>query len=435
MGHSLFARLARGTGTALAIHIISAGVIYASQVWLARWMGSTEYGIYDYVTTVGLVGAFMAGLGLPAAVLRFVSAYQIQEDWPHLWGIILGSWRQTLVIGLVASGCSTVIVWATAQTLGNYARPLLVGIWAIPVLALVGLQREIIRAFQQLVLAYAPSLIMQPLALVGMATVWQMHRQLTSTVAIALSLLSALLALALQWLIFQQTLDVKIRQARPAYELARWWKAALPLLLFSGSHLVLSQTDTLMIGAALGAKQVGLYGAALKTSAWVPFILMAVNAIAAPLIAALYAQGDRQGLQQLVSIAARWMFYPALATGIGLAVLAEPILQLFGPGFVAAKGTLIILILGQLVNVGAGSVGYLMIMTGHQNETLVVMATSALVNVSLNFMGIHFLGIAGAALATAFSMAMWNIRLYGLVVRRLGVRPSILDAYRTSGSR
>ncbi|MEO0350089.1 MAG: flippase, partial [Cyanobacteria bacterium P01_A01_bin.15] len=96
MRHSLSARLARGTGTALVIHIVSAGGIYTSQVWLARWMGSTEYGIYDYVTTVGLVGAFMAGLGLPAAVLRFVSAYQIQEDWPHLWGIILGSWRQTL---------------------------------------------------------------------------------------------------------------------------------------------------------------------------------------------------------------------------------------------------------------------------------------------------------------------------------------------------
>ena len=429
---SLFSKLVRGAGAALTIQIVSAAVLYGSQILLARWMGTTAYGIYDYAIAISIFGGFIAGFGLPTSVLRFASAYQVQADWPHLKGLIVGSWRQTWLVGLTTALCGTVVLWWFNMTHGPgvYSIPLMVGIWAIPILAVINLQRELIRAFQKIVLSYAPSLIAQPVLLVTMAAVWQQWWALTSVVAIALSLLSSLLVLVLQWFFFQSNLDTKNRHAQPLYEVARWWKIALPLMLLGGSHMVLSQTDTLMIGVLLDAKQVGLYSAALKTSAWVHFILAGVNAITAPLIASLYTQGDRQGLQQLVSTIARWMFYPALATAVGLIVLAEPALQLFGSEFSAAKGALVILILGQLVNVGAGSVGYLMVMTGHQNQSVIVMTVSAIVNVILNLIGIQILGIVGAAMATAFSMALWNIWLYGLVVRNLDVRPSILDALR-----
>lgn len=429
---ALFDKLLRGAGAALAVKICSAASLYGVQVFLARWMGTAEYGIYDYATAVSVVGAFVAGFGFPTLALRFVSAYQAQEDWPRLGGIIGGSWWQTLLISTVIAGGGTVIWFrvTAVQGLGAYAVPLVFSLWTIPVLALVNLQLEVIRGFQQIILAFAPSLIVQPLLLVGMAAVWRSQRPLDSTVTLALSLGALLIVLALQWGLFQQTLDRRVRQARPRYEIVKWWRMAPPLVLLGGAHMVLSQTDTLMIGAFLNAEQVGIYGAAVKTSSWVPFILMSVNAVAAPLIATLYAQGDRQGLQQLVSAIARWMFYPTLAISLGLIVFSEPILRLFGAEFVAAKWALVALILGQLVNVGAGSVGYLMTMTGHQNQSALVMAASALVNVILNVIGLQVMGIVGAAIATALSMALWNVWLYGLVTRRLGVRPSIVDALR-----
>lgn len=430
MDPTLFTRLRRGAGAALIIQVVSAGLLYGAQVLLARWMGTAAYGIYDYAITVGTFWAFVAGFGMPSAVLRFISAYKIQEDWSHLRGMIWGSWWQTVLIGMFTSLSGTGLLLWLGAGLGSYRMPLMVGVWAIPIVALTSLQKEIIRAFQRIVLSYGPSLLVQPLLLVGLVVLWRHYWTLTSTVAIALSLLSSVCALGLQWLVFQCSLEVEIRQARPAYELARWWRTAIPLVLFGGSFMVLRQTDTLMIGIFLSAKDVGIYGAALKTSSWVPFILGAVNAISAPLIAALYAQKDYRELQQLVSTVAQWMFYPALATAIGLIAFSTPILQLFGAEFVAARGVLIVLILGQLVNVGAGSVGYLMTMTGHQNQCLVVMGLSALVNVALNFVGIHLFGIMGAAIATALSMVMWNVWLYALVVRNLGVRPSIVDAFR-----
>ncbi|MGF1478626.1 MAG: lipopolysaccharide biosynthesis protein [Cyanophyceae cyanobacterium] len=432
MQQPLLAKLVRGAGAALTIQVISAGAIYSLQVLLARWMGTAEYGIYDYATAVGVFLAFIAGLGLPSAVLRFIPQYAAHQDWAHLRGIMWGSWQQTVIVSILTSsgGTAILLMMNAAQSLEDYTVPLIVGIWTLPTVALANLQKEIVRACGQIAIAYAPSLIIHPLLLMSIAFLWQRRQQLTGTATLTLSLLAALLALAMQLVLFQQNLDTRIRTVRPAYAIVEWWQVALPLMFLDGSHMVLSQTDTLMIGALLNAEQVGIYSAALKTSLWVPFILSAVNAIAAPMFASLSAQGDRRSLQQLVSTVARWMFYPALAIALALIGFAEPVLQLFGPEFTAARGALIILILGQLVNVGAGSVGYLMMMTGHHTQSALVMGASAGVNVILNLIGIHLFGIVGAALATALSMALWNVWLHALVVQRLGVRPSILAAWR-----
>ena len=427
----LLTKFARGAGAALTVQLLSAVTLYGAQVWLARWLGTTAYGVYEYATAVSIIGAFIASFGLPTVALRLVSAYRAQSDWARLGGLIGGSWRQLWLVSIGMAGCGTA-VWGWLQTtrdLGVYTWPLLLGIWSIPGLTLLGLQKEIIRGFQQIVLAFAPSLIGQPLVLLGLAAGWRSQRPFTSTAAMGLSLTAILLVLAVQWIWFQCQLAPPIRRPPHLYETAQWWRIALPLMLMGGSFMILSHPDTLMIGLLLNAQQVGIYSAALKTAAWVPFILMAVNAMAAPLIAMLYAEDDQVGLQQLVSMIARWMFYPALAMAIAIGLCSRPILQLFGAEFIAAQGALVALMLGQLVNVGAGSVGYLMTMTTYQNQAARVMAASALVNVMLNWVGIHFWGILGAAIATALSMALWNIWLYVLVVKHLGVRPSILDTF------
>lgn len=428
---SLLTTLVRGTGAALTVQLLSAATIYGTQILLARWVGVREYGVYDFAISLSLSLAFIGGLGLPSAALRFIPEYLDKQDWGHLHGILRGGWQQTLIASLLTASISTVIL-QILRVVCNLEVSVSVfwGIWLMPLVALMQFQQHTIRALRQIILAYAPPLVCFPLLLAAIAFCWQLQRALTGTILVVFSMLSILLILFAQLWIFRRSLPSKVHQTPPRYAHRTWWRVALPLLLFDGSYVVLSQTDTLMLGTMLDAKAVGIYSAALKTASWVPFILGAVNAIAAPMFASLHAQGDHQGLQRLVSTIARWMFYPALAIAVGLTVGAEPILQLFGPEFVAAKESLIVLIVGQLVNVGSGSVGYLLMMTGYQVESALVMGVSALVNVVLNLIGIHYLGVLGAALATALSMALWNIWLHRIVVQRLDVHPSILDSFR-----
>jgi O-antigen/teichoic acid export membrane protein len=146
------------------------------------------------------------------------------------------------------------------------------------------------------------------------------------------------------------------------------------------------------------------------------------------MFASLYVQRDRAELQKLVSLVTQASFWPAFATALLLVLFSTPILGLFGAEFVAARWELAILALGQLINIGAGPVLVLMNMTGHQDASLRVFGWSAFANVILNASGIHFFGVMGAALASVLTMVLWNTWLHQLVVRELGVHPSILAA-------
>ena len=425
--------LVRGAIAALAIQLSSVGIAYLLQLLLAQWMGVDEYGVYEYAIAIGTVLAFAAGMGFSDAVLRFVSEYTVKQDWAHLRGIIWASWGQTLAVGLAISSLGTgLVLWiSTWHDLENVTA-IVLGIWTVPTFALAKLQLEIARGVRQIMLAYVPSLIVYPLLLIGGAYFWfQEQNHLTSVNAIALSLLFQPIILTVQLQLIRLELTPKISRIRPAYALRQWLFVSLPLLFINGSHIILNQTDTLTIGAIMGTREVGIYNAAFKTASWVNFSLVSVNAIAAPLFASLYAKGDLQGLQRLVSTIARWIFLPALIVAIGLIQFAEPILGLFGAEFIAAKWVMAALALGQLVNVGAGSVGYLLIMTGHHNQCAYVMGFSALGNLILNLIWIPQIGILGAALATSLSMALWNIWMNRLVVKYLGVDPSIMAALKS----
>jgi O-antigen/teichoic acid export membrane protein len=93
---SLLQTLVRGAGVALLTQTVSVGITYLSQVLFARWMGATEFGVFEYVSTISLVLGFVGGLGLSSVALRFMSAYSVQQDWGRLRGVIWGSWWQTV---------------------------------------------------------------------------------------------------------------------------------------------------------------------------------------------------------------------------------------------------------------------------------------------------------------------------------------------------
>ena len=93
---------------------------------------------------------------------------------------------------------------------------------------------------------------------------------------------------------------------------------------------------------------------------------------------------------------------------------------LFGAEFAAGGYLLRILAIGQFINVLSGSVGYLLMMSGHErdlrNITLVVGPLSLLLAIVLT----NYFGVVGAALATAIGIGSQNLAAVWMVNRRLG---------------
>ena len=419
--------LAKEAGIAMTIRLVGVVLAYLVHVCFARWLGRSEYGIYQYVIAWSILVAIPVGLGFPRTVLRFVAEYQVKEEWGLLWGIIRSSWLITILTSLLLS-----LVIAGSISSWNYyypfaySIPLLIGIGLIPLQALINLQLETARTAKDVILAYTPSQIIWPILLIfGAFLFLETSHTLTSNSAIVIAEITLFVTVVFQLGLLKLKLQQEFVASEPVYAIRKWLGVALVVLLSHGSFIVLSNTDVIMVGSILGSNEAGTYAAAVNTAQWVSFVLGIINIVAAPSFAVLYAQGDNEGLQKVVSAVALWIFWPSVAIALLLTVFSQPILGLFGPGFMAASWQLKILVLGELVSALCGSVGYLMMMTGHQNKSVVVFVSAIGINIVLNGIAIPLVGAIGAAMATAFTTALWNIWLAILVVKYVGVNPLV----------
>jgi O-antigen/teichoic acid export membrane protein len=419
--------VARGAAFALIIQLLGAGLGYLSQVAFARWMGLAQFGRYTYLMAWATILALLAGLGFPMSVLRFIPEYRTLGDHARLRGVVRMSRGASLGAGLGMAGVGLILALAFAP--GKSVTAIALAAWLIPVGALINVDLAVIRAGGRVVGAYAPSLVVRPvLILLAAGVVWLTWKRLTASTALLITLGAFALVALLQSRLVSEVVR-RGRQPRVAlYDRRRWLRVSAPLLLVAGFQIALSQTDLLVVGTVRGVQDAGLYSAAAKTATLVGYLLVALNAVTAPLFAELEAKGDRAGLQRLATVSALWVFWPTFAIAGGLALLAPFVLGLFGPGFVVAKWALIILLGGQLVSAGCGAVGYLMSMTGHQNDTAWVYGVVSILNVPVCYAGVRAFGLDGAAAATSVSLIAWNVWLHQLTKKRIGVRASIVSA-------
>ena len=73
------------------MRVASAMLALVSQVLLARWMGSFEFGIYIYVWTWVLMIGALSDMGLSSAARRFIPEYTELKAFDLLRGFLSGS--------------------------------------------------------------------------------------------------------------------------------------------------------------------------------------------------------------------------------------------------------------------------------------------------------------------------------------------------------
>ncbi|MGB2337140.1 MAG: lipopolysaccharide biosynthesis protein, partial [Alcanivorax sp.] len=179
--------------------------------------------------------------------------------------------------------------------------------------------------------------------------------------------------------------------------------------------------SVMIAGWFLSDQGLGLFKSAQQTGMLIAFILVVINAIFPPRFAALYYQGKHAELSRLAR--------QGSLLGIGIAaplllvclLFPEWVLHWFGEEFRQGAPLLRVIALAQLVNVAAGSVGFLLNMTGHEK----VMRNIALICNALGLLGfwllIPLLGPMGAALALAFVLVCQNLAALVFVWRMLGI--------------
>lgn len=294
--------MARGAGVVFAIQVAGAGLGYALQVLLARWMAPPAYGTYVFAMSCATLLATAGSLGFPTAVLRFIPQYAEQQRLGLLSGLLRTSRGLVLAAAAFLAALGSAAAWALHAPAGLPLLPLVAGCWMAPLLAPVLLETEFLRARRRLAWAYAPMQVLRPLLVLGSAfLVLHVSGSLTALHVLASLAGALILVWSVQHAVVRRTLRSLLASAQPRRLTRHWLAVALPLLLAKGFLVLITKTDLFFIGALLSPERVGIYNAALRTAHAMAFAGFAVDALAAPAIARRYAQGNPAALQQLVT--------------------------------------------------------------------------------------------------------------------------------------
>ncbi|MEM9027406.1 MAG: polysaccharide biosynthesis C-terminal domain-containing protein [Pseudomonadota bacterium] len=417
-------RARRAVISVFCIRVASAALVYLSQIAMARWMGSFDYGIYVFVWAWVLILGGLAPGGLALSVIRLFPQHLEHGETNMVRGILL--YGRLFVLGLSTS--LAIIAVGTLYLLSDfipehYLLPLVLSLACVPLLALSDMHDGIGRARSWIWESLLPSYVLRPITLLAVlaGTVW-----LGLPVSATTAVVATIVALGLSLLIQFSLIEWRIRGLVPAgptqANVGLWTRTSLPLFMISGCDLLMQYADVLVISAYLQPNEVGVYFAAAKTMALILFVHYAVGSATANQFATLSARGDNIGLERAARDAVALMFWPSLLFAVLLLLLGQPLLRLFGPSFTDGYPIMLILVFGYLFRAATGPADFLLNMAGEQLRSAYVFGSAALLNVGLNILLVPHFGTIGAATGMALSLVFVAILQVWLVYRRLGIR-------------
>jgi len=196
--------------------------------------------------------------------------------------------------------------------------------------------------------------------------------------------------------------------------------SSMPLMFAQSVQFIMAWTDKLMIGNMMTSQDVGVYHIAFKLSMFATIGLMAINSIAAPKFAELYAKQDFDGLKKVVNQSTKFIFWSTIPLVIIFFIFPEFLLGIFGDKFKIGVTAFIFLSCGRLISSFSGSVGNILQMTGNQNIYALILFFGAILNIVLNLMLIPRYGINGAAISSMSSLIVWNLSMVLVVKKKFG---------------
>ncbi len=428
-GNRLKARLIRGGIGSASIQAVNRILGLVLAIVLARSLGAEAYGIYAYAYAIMTLLMVVAEAGVPTLLMREVSASQVREEWGLLRGALRRGMQYVSLMATSVSVMGLLVLWwwdgalspAVVYTMGFM-------LLVLPVLVLCKSVTHALRGLHRVVIGQAIDMLIRPLLVVGFVSVgfllWPGLRE--PYYAMAAQFVGATIVLFIGVLTLRRFLPTEANDVEPEYRSRDWLRCVLPFTLIGGAGIINNHSGIIMLGWLASAEDVGIYRVAMQGAVLVTFGLQAANAVIAPQFARLYVQGEQARLQHLVTISARVILLTALPVAMVFIFAGDVIVGwVFGPMFTQSYTPLAILTLGQLISAALGSVGFLLNMTGHERDVARTLLITAALNIILNLFLIPAFGLAGAASATAISLALWNITLHQIVKRRIGINSTI----------
>ena len=420
-------------GKVFLVRVASAVLALASQVLLARWMGSFQFGIYIYVWTWVLMIGALSDVGLSSAARRFIPEYTELKLPELLRGFLTGSrWLAFAIataIGAAAAGAVTLL----SPFIDQFTLvPLYLACATIPIYGLGQTQAGIAQSYNWPNLALMPFYIWRQLIItIAMGAAYLFGAPTGAVTAMAVAVGTAWAVTLVQLVLLERRLKTTVPPGRKQYEPKTWLATSLPIFMVEFFYLLLTYVDILTLERFRSPDEVAVYYAGARILALVAFIYFAISGATTHKFTEYHVAGDEKRLALFFAETVKWTFWPSLAACALILALGKPLLSLFGQNFERGYSVMFILAVGMLARAAVGPAERLLNMLGERKQCALIYAAAFAINLVLCVLLIPHLGIEGAAVATSTALAVESVLLYLVAKRRLGFHVFIVGGERT----
>jgi len=418
-------KISKGTGIAFFGLLISLLFAFIGRVIVARIGTEAQYGVFSLAFVVLNICAVIGTLGLQQGAARSIAFARGKNDSGKVQNLVSAS----IQLGLLASMTLSIIVFFSSNIIANgifhdpaLCFPLKVLSLGIPFYTLLNVLTSIFRGFgnvkpkvffQDILRNVIFTALLFPFLLLNLSFDGVFYVFLASIVISSV----ALTAYTVKKLSFSPAKFFNSVHTNPAVKELLLF--SFPLLGVAMIQMIISWTDTLMLGGLRSSKEIGLYNVAHPLAQFISFPLGALLLIYTPITSNLYARQLVGELKRNFAILTKWLCSATFPLFLILFLYPHLILRfLFGVDYIPAANTLRILSLGFIINNLLGPNGATLIAVGKSQFMMWATLATAVINIGLNATLIPPFGIEGAAIASIAAITSINLircwKLYSL---------------------
>ena len=308
-------KIAKGTGIVFTGTIIGLFMGFVGRIILVRYTTQSEYGIYCLAFTVVSIFVVISTLGLGEGSTRYIACFRGKGEYGKVRGVISSSIKIALVASVAIAAISffvsdfiSVNIFHTPEL----STALKIFSIAIPFTALINVLIAIFRGFDMvdakvyfqdivrpvLYILFLVAVVLSGLSFLGVVCAYVLSIAVTCVVFVAyMTKISPLLV---------GGNDVTNPMTKKLLSFS------VPLLAISMLMMVMSWTDTLMLGYFKTPDVVGVYNAALPLAHLLSMTLSSMSFIYIPIISQLYSKKLTSELKRSYIILTKWIFLATL---------------------------------------------------------------------------------------------------------------------------
>jgi len=431
-------KIAKGTIIVLMGSVIAILFNFIARVLLVRIFTQAEYGIFSLGFVLCNIFVTLSLLGLGTGTTRQIAYYRGKNNFLEVKRVLISA----IQINVIASIILSITLFLTSDILSTkifndpaLAAPLKVFAIAIPFFAFINILISIFRGFEQIkekvyfrdiLRNILFPLLLLPILFLGLPFI---HAIYAFTASFIITFIVFILYSKKH---FPISLKKSVKNLAINQTTKNLLVFSLPLLGVAALQMIVSWTDTLMLGGFAPLDEVGLYNAAAPLARFIGIPMAAMLLIYAPIVSGLYAKNLLSEISKNYAVLTKWIFSATFPLFFILFLFPEVVLNsLFGSDYIPASQALQILSLGFILANLLGPNGTTLVAIGRTPFIMWAVVAAAGTNIILNWILIPQLGIVGASIATAISLVLHCVIRHVKVHTLLKVNPITKNLLKT----